>query len=140
MTTTKLKEKHSLDSTVESLATVEGILDKICYEYKIKEEITGNILVAITEAVNNAIHHGNKLHPDKKVILEYVLSDKELNFTIQDMGEGFDYQNIPDPTDPENLYKPEGRGVFLMQNLSDEVSFEDNGRKVKLRFNFDSSL
>src|SRR5688572_11153601 len=107
MTTTIIKKKHRLDSTVESLATVEGLLDKICYDYKIKEEITGNILVAITEAVNNAIHHGNKLQAEKKVVLEYVLSDKELNFTVQDMGEGFDYENIPDPSDPENLYKPE---------------------------------
>ena len=136
MTTTILKQKHTFSSDIENLATVEGLVDKICVDYKIKDEVCGNILVAITEAVNNAINHGNKGDATKSFTLEYTLSDKHLSFRVEDMGEGFDYENVPDPTDPENLSKPNGRGIFIMKNLTDEVHFEESGKIVNLKFYF----
>ena len=59
-------------------------------------------------------------------------------FTIQDEGPGFDFDNLPDPTDPQNIEKPHGRGVFLMKNLSDKIEFFDGGSTVKIEFNIGS--
>jgi len=58
----------------------------------------------------------------------------QISFTITDEGSGFDYMNLPDPTDPEHLEKPTGRGVFLMKHLADQIIFSDNGRVVELYF------
>jgi serine/threonine-protein kinase RsbW len=88
----------------------------------------------MTEAVNNAIVHGNKMDPSKSVTLHFTVSENNLRFTIEDEGPGFDYDNLPDPTAPENIEKPHGRGVFLMKKLADHCSFEDNGRVVILDF------
>ena len=62
------------------------------------------------------------------------MHDERLKIIVEDEGLGFDYNNLPDPTSPENLEKPGGRGIFLMKNLSDEVNFKDSGRLVELVF------
>jgi serine/threonine-protein kinase RsbW len=90
--------------------------------------------------VNNAIHHGNKSNPSKEVALEFISSGSTLSFLIEDEGPGFDYNNLPDPTDPQNIEKPHGRGVFLMTNLADSIEFLNDGSKVKMDFNLDDSL
>ena len=100
----------------------------------IKEDHYGNILIALTEAVNNAITHGNKLDPNKKVNLNMETTTEKVEFTIIDEGPGFNYNDIPDPTLPENLEKLSGRGIFLMKSLADEVDFENNGAIIKLKF------
>lgn len=124
-----------LPSKTESLSKIELLIEEICQTFKISEDSYGNILIALTEAVNNAITHGNKLDPSKKVNLEYETTKNQLSFTIKDEGIGFDYDDIPDPTLPENIEKINGRGVFLMKSLADEVKFEENGALVKLKFN-----
>ena len=88
----------------------------------------------MTEGVNNAIVHGNKLDPEKSVAVACSIDEKNLVFRITDEGPGFDYDNLPDPTAPENIEKPHGRGVFLMRHLADECAFEDDGRIVELTF------
>jgi len=128
-------QKYQLVSEIDSLAKVETIIDELKEQFQIPEDIYGNILVAITEAVNNAIRHGNKLDPEKKVDFSFEFTDKDYVFKIQDKGPGFDPNSIPDPTLPENLDKPDGRGIFIMKNLSDEVNFEDDGRRVEISFN-----
>jgi serine/threonine-protein kinase RsbW len=92
------------------------------------------MLIAVTEAVNNAIVHGNKNDPEKYVRIGFESDEEQLVFSITDEGQGFDYTNLPDPTDPENIEKVSGRGVFLMSNLSDFIRFEQNGAKVLLGF------
>jgi len=124
----------SFKSVAENIHIVEKLIDEVCDILKISEEHYGNILISMTEAVNNAIVHGNKLDPEKEVNVKVKTEDKSLHFTIEDQGPGFDYENLPDPTAPENIEKPNGRGVFLMKNLADECSFEDNGRIVELEF------
>lgn len=130
----ELKE-ITFESQLQNIAMVEKIIDSLCEDYNINEEHYGNILISLTEAVNNAIVHGNRLDPEKKVVLSYEVKDKTLKFTIIDEGPGFDFDNLPDPTAPENIEKPHGRGVFLMKNLSDECSFSEDGRIVELEFN-----
>jgi len=118
----------------ENISIIERLVDDLCEQHQVHEEYYGNILIALTEAVNNAIFHGNKQDPSKKVSVTYSASSDEFTFEIEDEGAGFDFQNVPDPTSPENLELPNGRGVFLMKNLSDEITFDDNGRIVKLIF------
>jgi serine/threonine-protein kinase RsbW len=84
--------------------------------------------------VNNAIIHGNKQNPQKKFSLSFNSAEDKITFSISDQGEGFDFTNLPDPTEPENIEKPNGRGIFLMKNLADKVEFEESGRKVNLSF------
>jgi serine/threonine-protein kinase RsbW len=123
-----------LPSQIDSITEIEALIDDVCDRYCIGEDYYGNILIALTEAINNAITHGNKLNPNKKVNLDMETHHNELNFIIKDEGDGFDYNNIPDPTLPENITKLSGRGVFLMKSLADEVAFEENGTKVMLKF------
>lgn len=130
-------EKLSFASKVENINIVEKLVDDICSRYNVNEDNYGNILIASTEAVNNAIHHGNKSNPMSEVKVSYEVKGKELTFIIEDEGAGFDYESLPDPTDPKNIEKPHGRGVFLMKNLSDDISFSEDGNRVKMTFNID---
>ena len=127
-------EKHQLPSELSSMARVEQLIDELKEKHNIAEEIYGNLLIATTEAVNNALKHGNKLDKNKLIDLHFEFSDAEFCVTVIDQGSGFDYENVPDPTLPENIEKPDGRGIFIMKNLSDEVRFEEEGRIVKLTF------
>lgn len=97
----------------------------------------GNIMVAVTESVNNAITHGNGGDSKKNVKLKLLLGENEIRFTIKDEGPGFDYENLPDPTAPENLEKVGGRGIFLMNHLCETVNFEDNGATIELVFSIE---
>jgi serine/threonine-protein kinase RsbW len=123
-----------LGSNPDSLSMVEHLVEEVRKKYNVSEDIFGNMLVAITEAVTNAIYHGNKSDPHKKVSLSCIHSPHSIVFTVTDEGPGFDYYNLPDPTSPENLEKECGRGIFLMKHLSDQLIFSENGRVVELNF------
>ncbi len=126
--------KILIPSLPQNIRIVESFIDNAKDKYYLNDDIYGNIMIAVTESVNNAIIHGNKLDITKNVHLSLELLENEVKFTVQDEGEGFDVNNLPDPTAPENISKPGGRGIFLMQNLCDKVNFEDNGRRVELSF------
>ncbi len=128
-------QQLELPSSMEALHIMEKLIETICSTYKLSEDHYGNVLVGVTEAVNNAIYHGNKSDPNKKVHVGFETTPDKLTFSVTDEGPGFDFNNLPDPTDPENLEKPSGRGIFLMKHLADSVSFTDNGRSVSLSFN-----
>jgi len=121
-------------SKIENINLIEDLINDVCEKQGIKEDQYGNVLISMTEAVTNAIIHGNKSDGAKFVEVSHEIVDNKLVFTIKDEGLGFDFKNLPDPTAPENLEKPTGRGVFLMKSLADEVEFEDNGRTVELSF------
>lgn len=127
---------HSIEigSDLNNIPKVESLIDEVCDELSLSEDYYGNILIAVTEAVNNAIIHGNKNENSKVVKIDVAKNDKAVIFSVADQGEGFDFENLPDPTAPENLEKPDGRGIFLMKNLSDGVNFESNGSKVSITF------
>ncbi len=91
-----------------------------------------NLFIALDEAFVNAVKHGNKNDPTKLVRVGAELSPKEACFTIEDEGEGFDVQTIPDPCDPTNLFKSSGRGVLLIYNIMDEVEYNAQGNRVKM--------
>ncbi len=95
----------------------------------------GKVLIACIEAVNNSIVHGNNSNPEKYVAIGVESKNEKLKILVQDEGAGFDYKHIPDPTAPDNIENIHGRGVFLMNHLSDEVNFLDDGAGVELIFN-----
>ena len=124
----------SLSSESKSLLILEDWVNSLCEVYSITEELYGNILIAITEAVNNAITHGNQKLIEKKTSVNYKISETELIFNVTDEGVGFDYNDIPDPTDPKNIEKPQGRGIFLMRHLADKIEFFEPGNSVQIKF------
>lgn len=128
--------KIQIPSLSENIRIIESFIDNAKEKFRLDDDIYGNIMIAVTESVNNAIKHGNNNDNSKNVSLSLSLNDNIIKFVVEDEGNGFDYSNLPDPTSPENLEKPGGRGIFLMRHLSDEVSFKDNGRVVELSFYF----
>jgi serine/threonine-protein kinase RsbW len=129
--------KIQIPSLVENIRIVESFIDNAKDKFNFSEDIYGNIMIAITESVNNAIVHGNDSDKNKNVSLSLRVADNSLKFTVEDQGKGFNYEDLDDPTAPENLEKIGGRGIFLMKHLSDEVSFHDDGKKVELCFYLD---
>ena len=127
-------ERVVLKTSFDSLRIAEEIIEKVSNEQKLPEDSFGNVLIAVTEALNNAIIHGNKHDLEKSVTLEVYDTGDAISFSIIDEGRGFDFNNLPDPTAPENIEKPNGRGIFLMKSLADDVVFEDNGSKVSIFF------
>jgi len=126
--------KIQIPSLTENIRIVESFIDNAKDKFDLNDDIYGNIMIAVTESVNNAIIHGNSSNKDKNVFLSLLLSENSIKFTIRDEGSGFDFSELPDPTSPDNLDKPGGRGIFLMKHLSDELSFSDDGREVQLTF------
>jgi serine/threonine-protein kinase RsbW len=131
--------KIQIPSIIENIRIVESFIDNSREKFQIEDDIYGNIMVAVTESVNNAIRHGNKFDKDKNVYLSLFVEDNQLRFEVQDEGNGFDPDNLSDPTAPENLENPGGRGIFLMRNLCDDVSFSNDGRTVSLTFNIENA-
>jgi len=127
-------ESLKISSDPQNLRLVEKLIDDVCQIYNVNEDSYGNILIAVTEAVNNAIQHGNKNNPDKYVKIGFDKGTQMLTFNVSDEGSGFNYNSLPDPTDPANIDKPHGRGIFLMRNLADTVEFLNNGKTVMLSF------
>lgn len=129
-----MKKDLQIPSDIGNLRLVEKAIDEFSAELKLSDEIYGNVMVATMEATNNAIIHGNQSDPSKNVTIILQLEGKELKIHVEDQGIGFDFQNVPDPTAPENLEKINGRGIFLMEHLSDEILYMDEGRIVELKF------
>ena len=105
----------------------------------IKSE-NSNLFIALDEAFVNAVKHGNKYDAQKLVRITADVSTKEARFTVEDEGEGFDVSAIPDPLDPENLFKTSGRGVLIIQNVMDEVNYNARGNRVEMVKKSDKQL
>ncbi len=129
--------KISFSAEIQNVSKVEDFIQQTLPGLVNKEEEFGRILIALTEAVNNAIQHGSSCDPTKQVELVYIHEGKMHTFSVKDSGKGFDPDSLPDPTDPFLIDQPNGRGVFLMKKLADEVSFKDGGRCVDLHFHSD---
>lgn len=123
-----------IDSDIQNIANIEKLIDNQSSILKFDDDVYGKLLLAVVEAVNNAIVHGNKSDISKKVTINYIIDNNCITYTISDEGNGFDPNNIPDPTTMENLVKDCGRGIYLMKHLSDTIEFSNNGSTVTLKF------
>jgi len=130
-----MKKKIKIKSELKNLRIVERVVDELSAEMGIDSNNYGKIIVSTMEAVNNAVIHGNKSDIKKEIEIKFNYEENKLKITVEDEGNGFNYNNIPDPTLPENIEKITGRGVFLMRKLADEVKFNKKGNRVTLIFN-----
>ncbi|MCM0059346.1 MAG: ATP-binding protein [Algoriphagus sp.] len=126
--------KISIPSLIENIQIIESFIDNAKEDFEINDDLYGNIMISVTECISNAIVHGNQSDSSKLVHLELLMEPGLLRCSIEDEGNGFAFSQLPDPTDPENIEKVGGRGIFLMKHLSDEVKFEDGGKKTVLSF------
>lgn len=133
---TKMENSMSLKipSILENIRIIESFIDNAKEQFQFNDDIYGNILIAVTESVNNAILHGNKGDGNKNVYLTLEIDDSNVKFIVKDEGEGFDYSTLPDPTEPDNIDTMGGRGIFLIKHLADEVKFFEDGREVSMTF------
>ncbi|HEY2580895.1 MAG TPA: ATP-binding protein [Mucilaginibacter sp.] len=123
-----------LPSKRESITLLENLIEEIADKHNVGEDTFANMMTCLNEAVINAIVHGNKLSADKKVIVNADVEAKRIVWTVADEGEGFDFNNLADPTAPENLENLTGRGVFIIKHLADQCIFNSKGNEVELHF------
>ncbi len=123
-----------IHSDPKNITIVESFIEKVVADYAVSSEVYGNMLISLTEAVTNAIVHGNNADTHKKVHIKLEKKPSKIAFVVKDEGPGFDFDQLPDPTAPENIFKLGGRGVFLMKQLADLVVFSDNGSTVEIQF------
>lgn len=116
-----------LSSTYDESEKIPDFVTEIQKSSHIDDDITGTLMLLLSEAVTNAIVHGNKLNPAKTVDIEVRINQKQIISTIKDQGDGFEPEDTNDPLDEENLLKASGRGVFLMKQLSDHLEYDENG-------------
>jgi serine/threonine-protein kinase RsbW len=126
------KIEFELPSDVSLMnGVLQYLIERVSKLGVIKPE-RSNLFIALDEAFVNAVKHGNKNDPTKLVRITAELSPKEARFTVEDEGEGFNVQQIPDPRDPENLFKSSGRGVLLIYNIMDEVEYNARGNRLTM--------
>ncbi len=123
-----------LPSKYESITQLETLIEEVADKYQVSEDTFANMMTCLNEAVINAILHGNKLDPDKTVIVNADVEPKRIIWTISDEGPGFDYNDLPDPTAPDRLEELTGRGVFILKHLADQCIFNSSGNEVELHF------
>lgn len=121
----------NLKSTYEESEKVPDFVDELQKECKLNDEISGNLMLLLSEAVTNAIEHGNELDPNKTAKIVIEITDNEVVAMVQDEGKGFQHSEQENPLTEENLLKDGGRGVFLLKELSDEMEYLDNGTRLR---------
>ena len=124
----------TLASDPSNINQVEQLVEQLTSRYQLNQEKHDSLLISLTEAVSNAIIHGNKQDRSKTVCIRYAQVTDGLAVRVSDQGGGFNYQSLPDPTSPERLCECGGRGVFLMSQLCDRMQYINGGSTVEMRF------
>ena len=121
---TKLHANLVLASRFENIEVAERALVDLCHRAGCAEDEEYWLVTALREAVANAVRHGNQQDPGRVVKIAYEIVNSTVTIRVEDEGEGFDPEDIPDPTDPENLLRPSGRGIFYMRQFMNRVDFD----------------
>jgi len=133
MTKTTYKE-IVLESSFDEVEHLEDYVNELQNWADFNDEDYARIMLTLSEAVTNAIVHGNKENPEKRVTIRSELTDGTLSISVKDEGAGFDPSNIPDPLKEENLLNIGGRGVYLIKQYADDLQFNENGTKLEMLF------
>ena len=123
-----------LKSSPSQVAYLQTYVENLKSKCQLPQEVHDNILISLTEAVNNAIIHGNKADVNKYVKIECEDKSSKVIISISDEGTGFNPSKVSDPTLQENIECCGGRGVYIMKELSDNIEFLDEGRTVQMHF------
>ena len=127
-------QKYSIEIPSDNafLNEVEKLSVKVARKAKLNESDSDDLGIVTTELVNNAIHHGNKDNPKKKVKIIYTIHSTHIKLIIRDQGNGFNLEDVGDPLSPDNLLKESGRGIFLIRSMMDslEFNFTEKGAEV----------
>ena len=123
-----LRANLVLASRFENIELAERALLDLCRRAGCTTDVEYWLATALREAVANAVRHGNKQDPEREVRLEYRIHDSTVTICVEDEGEGFDPAEVPDPTDPANLLRPSGRGIFYMRQFMNRVEFGPSPR------------
>lgn len=126
---------YNFISDIKVLEEVEVLVDTFVCEHGISFSLKNRLLIASIEAISNSIRHGNGIDSGKIVKFHLERKLDIIWIVVEDEGGGFNYRSLPDPTLPENILKLNGRGVFLMQKLSDKMVYNKKGNRVELYFN-----
>jgi serine/threonine-protein kinase RsbW len=121
-------------SSTSRFCEIESFLNSIFIQYNLSRKLYCKIYIAVSEAVNNAIQHGNKNDISKFIFIKFFEKEKDFIFFIEDEGLGFDYNNLKDPTSISNIRNESGRGIFFMKKYANKVIFHKNGSSVQLIF------
>lgn len=126
----------SVSSDYQHIDLIQIVVDDALARLGLDDDSRHWVGIAIREAVANAIKHGNRQDPDKEVDVELAIADDQAIIRVEDRGHGFDPRTVEDPLAPENLLKPNGRGIFYMKSFMDEIEYDtrpDGGTVVTLR-------
>ncbi len=132
------ESENFFKSERNTILLIEPILSKLKSDLSIPDESFYNIMIAATEAVNNAVTHGNKLNPEKIVEFTVKANKQSIIVRVSDQGEGFNPENVADCLEPENLLKSSGRGVFIIKELMDDVfiTSDNQGTLIEMTYMF----
>jgi serine/threonine-protein kinase RsbW len=134
------KIEFEIPSAISLMHTILDYLINRVEKVGLVNSESSNLFIALDEAFVNAVKHGNKYDSNKLVRITADVNAKEARFTVEDEGEGFDISAIPDPLDPENLFKTSGRGVLIIHNVMDEVKYNERGNRVEMVKKSDKQL
>jgi serine/threonine-protein kinase RsbW len=113
----------SIGSDLDQVDLVGVVVQSALEQIAVDQESSHWLVMAVREAVINAVLHGNRQESDRRVLVEVDLKGSELVVRVEDEGQGFDPDNLPDPTAPENLLRPSGRGIFMMRQFADSIEY-----------------
>ena len=122
-------------SILQNIYEVENFLNGVFKDLAFSRKVYCKIYLAVTEAVNNAILHGNKKDRSKFVTIIFYNNEDHFIVEVIDEGSGFEFDSIPDPREQINIRKESGRGIFIMKQYADKVKFHKGGSTVQLKFN-----
>jgi serine/threonine-protein kinase RsbW len=129
-----LERSLVISSQLSNINIVREFLQEFYLEFNLRRDSFNQVFLGISEAVNNAILHGNKLDPGKIVYVRKNLDGNQFLVEVEDEGEGFCESELIDPTLPESLKLEYGRGIYIIRQLADELAFKEDGRKVIIQF------
>ena len=127
-----MKDELVIPSDFNYLPMVEKFVSDLCKKARLSEDQSDNMAIAITELVNNGIIHANKHDPNKNVTIRVRYEEDRVIVSVIDQGPGFDPKGVANPTAPQNLWKQNGRGIFLVKNLIDEVEIIPTGEGTEV--------
>jgi len=130
-----------IPSEPKRIAEADDFVEKSLRDHGVQESLVSDLAIATTELINNAIIHGNRKDASKTVTLSLQFTSKDVTIRVQDQGNGFEPERVPDPLAEENLLKEVGRGIFIVRSLMDDLEFErapEGGMVAVLRKSLDS--